>query len=34
MEGVPKEIIDRQLVHFDKADPKYGKGVREALKKK
>lgn len=34
MEGVPKEIIDRQLVHFDKADPEYGKGVREALKKK
>lgn len=34
MEGVPKEIIDRQLVHFDKADPEYGKGVREALKSK
>ena len=34
MEGVPQEIIDRQLVHFDKADPEYGKGVREALKKK
>jgi len=34
MEGVPKEIIDRQLVHFDKADPEYEKGVREALKSK
>ncbi|KAB1064722.1 catalase [Salibacter halophilus] len=33
MEGVPQEIIDRQLQHFDKADPDYGKGVREALKK-
>jgi catalase len=33
MQGVPQEIIDRQLVHFDKADPAYGAGVREALKK-
>lgn len=32
MQGVPEEIINRQLVHFDKADPEYGKGVREALK--
>lgn len=32
MGGVPQEIIDRQLVHFDKADPAYGAGVRAALK--
>ncbi len=31
MEGVPQEIIDRQLVHFDAADPAYGEGVRAAL---
>ncbi|GAA5125358.1 catalase [Luteolibacter yonseiensis] len=31
MLGVPQEIIDRQLVHFDKADPAYGAGVRAAL---
>ncbi|MDX2305235.1 MAG: catalase [Microscillaceae bacterium] len=32
MQGVPQEIIDRQLAHFDKADPSYGAGVKEALK--
>ena len=31
MTGVPQEIIDRQLVHFDAADPAYGAGVRSAL---
>ena len=31
MAGVPQEIIDRQLVHFDGADPEYGAGVRKAL---
>jgi catalase len=31
MDGVPREIVDRQLAHFDKADPAYGKGVRAAL---
>ncbi|MBK1835119.1 catalase [Roseibacillus ishigakijimensis] len=31
MAGVPQEIIDRQLVHFDRADPAYGAGVRAAL---
>lgn len=31
MTGVPQEIIDRQLAHFDKADPAYGEGVRKAL---
>lgn len=34
MEGVPQNIIDRQLGHFDKADPAYGAGVRAALKAK
>lgn len=33
MQGVPQFIIDLQLSHFDKADPAYGQGVREALKK-
>lgn len=32
MDGVPQEIIDRQLAHFDAADADYGKRVREALK--
>ena len=31
MQGVPQEIIERQLVHFEKADPEYGTGVRQAL---
>lgn len=31
MHGVPQAIIDRQLAHFDKADPAYGAGVRAAL---
>lgn len=31
MAGVPKEIIERQLAHFDQADPEYGAGVRRAL---
>lgn len=31
MQGVPTEIIDRQLVHFDRIDPAYGQGVRSAL---
>ena len=33
MDGVPQEIIDRQLAHFDQADGDYGKRVRAALKK-
>jgi catalase len=32
MQGVPQFIIDRQLVHFSKADPAYGIGVAKALK--
>jgi len=31
MAGVPKEIIERQLKHFEKADPGYAKGVKKAL---
>jgi catalase len=31
MDGVPNEIIKRQLVHFYKADPDYGKGVAAAV---
>src|SRR6056297_500855 len=31
MQGVPKEIIEKQLKLFDAADPEYGKGVRKAL---
>jgi catalase len=31
MEGVPKEIIERQLAHFTRADPAYGQGVRAEL---
>jgi catalase len=31
MRGVPAFIIDRQLGHFDKADPAYGRVVRAAL---
>ncbi|MDO6491036.1 MULTISPECIES: catalase [unclassified Cellulophaga] len=31
MQGVSMEIIERQLVHFDRADPAYGNGVRKAL---
>jgi catalase len=31
MTGVPTPIVERQLAHFDKADPAYGAGVRAAL---
>ncbi len=31
MDGVPEEIIRRQLGHFEKADPAYAAGVAEAL---
>lgn len=33
MQGVPQEIIDKQLQHFDRADADYGKRVRKALGK-
>jgi catalase len=31
MQGVPERIIARQLVHFYKADPNYGRGVASKL---
>jgi catalase len=31
MTGVPEEIVQRQLVHFHKADPAYAAGVAKAL---
>lgn len=31
MQGVSMGIIEKQLAHFDKADPEYGNGVRKAL---
>jgi catalase len=31
MSGVPKEIIERQLAHFAKADKAYAEGVRKAI---
>ncbi len=31
MQGVPERIKVRQLVHFYKADPEYGKGVAALL---
>ena len=31
MSGVPEEIMQRQLVHFHKADPRYAEGVAKAL---
>jgi len=34
MADVPKEAVERQLGHFDKADPAYAKGVRKELKGK
>ena len=34
MDGVPSEIIERQLAHFSKADPAYGAGVADAVNKK
>jgi catalase len=33
MQGVPQEIIDRQLGHFEKVHPDYAAGVRAALDK-
>lgn len=31
MQGVPPEIIERQLGHFEKVHPDYAAGVRKAL---
>ena len=33
MQGVPADILGRQLAHFAKADPAYAQGVRNALEK-
>ncbi len=32
MQGVPENIVERQLALFDKVHPEYGAGVRKALK--
>ena len=34
MQGVPDFIVERQLGHFEKADPALAEGVRSALNKK
>ena len=31
MQGVAQEIVERQLSHFEKADPSYAEGIRKAL---
>ncbi|MBT8365143.1 MAG: hypothetical protein KJP23_10590 [Deltaproteobacteria bacterium] len=31
MQGVPRNIIDRQLGHFEKVHPDYAAGVKKAL---
>ena len=31
MQGVPKEIVERQVAHFAKADPAYGAGVARRM---
>ena len=31
MQGVPREILQRQLAHFTRADPAYGAGVAKGL---
>ena len=31
MQGVPDDIVERQLGHFAKADSAYAEGVRQAL---
>ncbi|WP_072371418.1 catalase [Hyphomicrobium sp. NDB2Meth4] len=31
MQGVPEEIVKRQVAHFFKADPAYGRGVAERM---
>ena len=34
MDGVPQDIIERQLAHFELADPAYGAGVRAELQRR
>ena len=31
MQGVPKKIVDRQLIEFAKVNPDYAAGVAKAL---
>jgi catalase len=31
MEGVPLEIVKRQIAHCHRADPEYGAGVAKAM---
>ncbi len=31
MQGVPQEIVERQVMHFNRVDPAYGAGVKAAL---
>ncbi len=31
MQGVPQEIVERQVTHFNRVDPAYGAGVKAAL---
>ena len=31
MHGIPQFIIDHQIGHFEKIDPAYAQGVRDAL---
>ena len=31
MDGVPAEIVERQIAHFYKADPAYGRGVAQRI---
>lgn len=31
MGGAPRDILDRQLEHFAKADPEYAEGIRNVL---
>ena len=33
MQGVPQDIINKQMVHFEKADPEYAAGIKAALGK-
>ena len=31
MQGVPREIVERQIAHFRRVDPEYGQGVADAV---
>jgi catalase len=31
MQGVPREIVQRQVIHFHRADPAYGAGVARRM---